>query len=184
MRTDKAEMPAIGFAQVTEADYPMLRRWLESPPMREWWGDAETTLGHIRDMVEGRDPARPFVFHVDGEPAGYIQHWSVGDEVKAGNAEDAPWLLELPPDAVGVDLSIGEPKWLGQGIGTAVLRAFLARLFAEGCETIVIDPDETNARAVRSYEKAGFTRFGRYRNKGGVTLLMTITPEGFAGAVT
>jgi hypothetical protein len=56
--------PDIRFAPVTAADYPMLRRWLESPHMREWWGEPNRELGYIRDKVEGRDTTRPFIFHV------------------------------------------------------------------------------------------------------------------------
>jgi len=158
----------------------MLRHWLESPYIREWWGAPETELGKIRDKVAGRDTTRPFIFHVDGDPLGYIQSWCVGDEIDNGNTGEAPWLVELPRDAAGVDLFIGEPDRLGKGIGTAVLRAFVSDLFSRGTPMIVIDPDETNARAVRAYEKAGFTPFGRYDNKDGVTLLMTLTPERFA----
>lgn len=172
--------PDIRFAPVAEADYPMLRHWLENPPMNEWWGEPDGEMRRIRDKVEGRDKTRPFIFFYDSEPAGYIQSWSVGDEVDGGHAAEAPWLLEVPREAVGVDLSLGRPELLGKGIGTAVLRAFLAMLFAEGVRTITIDPDETNARAIRSYEKAGFLPFGRYKIGNGVTLLMTITPQRFA----
>ncbi|WP_425416568.1 GNAT family N-acetyltransferase [Oricola indica] len=146
------DTPLIAFAAMTPADYPMLQHWLENPPMNEWWGD----------------------------PAGYIQYWSVGNEVDSGHGAEAPWLLELPRTAVGVDLSLGRPELLGRGIGTAVLRAFLARLFAEGHETVVIDPDEANSRAIRAYEKVGFREYGRYPHGSGVTVLMTITSERFA----
>ena len=139
----------IRFQPVTAADYPMLRRWMESPHMREWWGDTETELGYIREMVEGRDKTRPFIFHVDGEPTGYIQYWRVGDAVEAGFDKDEAWLRDLPEDAIGVDLSIGDPARLGMGIGTAVLDAFLDRLIAEGHKTIVIDPDEATSRGLR-----------------------------------
>lgn len=167
----------IRFAPVTADDYPLLRRWLESPPMSEWWGEPEAELAKVREKIEGRDRTRPFIFHVDGRPAGYIQHWSVGDELAGGHAGHAPWLREFPADTVGVDLSLGEADLPDRGIGTAVLRAFIARLFAQGCKKIIIDPDETNGRAVRCYEKVGFTVHGRYPTASGVTLLMTITPE-------
>jgi aminoglycoside 6'-N-acetyltransferase len=170
----------IRFTPVTAADYPMLRGWLESPHMREWWGNPDKELGQIRDKVEGRDPTRPFIFHVDGEPAGYIQYWLVGNEQKAERVAADHWVMRLPGDAVGVDLSIGDPKRLSPGIGTTVLRAFLTMLFDMGCQTIIIDPDEANHRAVRAYEKAGFVAYDRYEDVSGVTQLMRITPERFA----
>ncbi len=64
--------------------------------------------------------------------------------------------MELPSDTVGVDLSIGDPQRLGQGIGTAVLKAFVQRLRGEGHTNIIIDPDPENQRAVRAYRSAGF----------------------------
>ena len=103
-----------------------MRRWLEMPHIREWWGEPETELGYIRDMIEGRDTTRPFIFSVDGEPVGYIQYWFIGDHQNATWIADHPWLAELPSDAVGVDLSIGDPDKLSQGIGSAALRAVCA----------------------------------------------------------
>ena len=96
--------------------------------MREWWGEPDTELGYIRDMIEGRDTTRPFIFSVDGEPTGYIQYWFIGDHQNATWIADYPWLAELPSDAVGVDLSIGDPGKLSQGIGSEALRAFTERL--------------------------------------------------------
>jgi aminoglycoside 6'-N-acetyltransferase len=177
--------PAVGapsaarytFDPVGHADLPMLRRWLEMPHVREWWGDPETELGYIRDMIEGRDTTRPFIFSVDGEPVGYIQQWFLGDYQNAPWIEDNPWLAELPSDAVGVDLSIGDPARLSQGIGSGALRAFAERLVARGHRTIVIDPDVANARAVRAYMKAGFRAVPWLLGRTGDTLIMQYDPN-------
>jgi aminoglycoside 6'-N-acetyltransferase len=108
-------------------------------------------------MIEGRDATcRPFLFSLDGELAGYIQVWDVGPHQIPDWAEDNPWLMELPADAVGVDLSVADGDRLSQGIGSAVLRRFVAMLQAQGHKTIVIDPDPENGRAVSAYAKAGF----------------------------
>lgn len=171
--------PEIRFEPVTAADLPLLRRWLDSPHMRAWWGEAETELGYIMDMLEGRDTTRPFIFHIDGEPLGYIQYWTIADAISDGYGAEAPWLFDLPAGTIGVDLSIGYPDRLSKGIGTAVLRAFLAGLFDEGHKLIIIDPDEANGRAVRAYEKVGFEAYDRYSDETGVTLLMKITPARF-----
>ena len=164
--------PEIGFRPLEAADYPLLRRWLEAPHIREWWGDPEEELGHVRDMVEGRDTTRPFVILVDGLPAGYIQVWYLGHHQNAEWVARNPWLAELPDDAVGVDLSLGEPGALSKGIGSAALAAFVAALRAEGHATIVIDPDPANARAVRAYEKAGFRAVPALLGRTGDTLIM------------
>jgi len=148
---------AIVFRPVTLADLPMLDGWMARSHWREWWGEPETELAHVRDMVEGRDATcRPFIFALDGEPAGYIQVWEIGPHQVPEWADDNPWLMELPADAVGVDLSLADGARLSQGIGSSVLYCFVAMLQAEGHMTIIIDPDPANGRAVAAYRKAGF----------------------------
>lgn len=146
----------IRFVPVNNADLPMLRRWLHEPHVRQWWGDPDTELSYIRDMIEGRDTTEPFIFFVDGEALGYIQCWYVGHHQNEEWIRDHPWLAELPRNAVGVDLSICVADKLSKGIGSAVLRAFVDRLVIKGWENIIIDPDPLNGRALRAYEKAGF----------------------------
>ncbi|MCH9806321.1 MAG: acetyltransferase [Alphaproteobacteria bacterium] len=146
----------IRFEPVRAGDLPLLDSWLREPHVRKWWGDPETELGYIRDMVEGRDTTRPFIFHVDGEAVGYIQYWFIGHHQNEQWIKDYPWIGELPADTVGVDLSIGVAAKLSKGIGSTVLEAFVDRLVEEGWRNIIIDPDPANTRALRAYEKAGF----------------------------
>lgn len=147
----------ITLAPMTAADLPLLAGWMAQPHWHEWWAaDVETELGYLRDMLGGRDSTRPFLFSLDGRPVGYIQVWRVADARVEPWMTEAPWVMDLPDDAVGVDLSIGPAGSLSQGIGSRALAAFVAMLRAEGYRTIVIDPDPANARAIRAYEKAGF----------------------------
>ncbi len=147
----------LAFRPVRAADLPMLAEWLARPHWREWWGDPATELGFIRDMVEGRDSTRPYIFLRSGEPRGYIQLWYIGPHQTPEWARENPWLMELPAEAVGVDLSIAEEEHLSRGLGSAVLRAFALELHGRGFGMIIIDPDPANLRAVRAYRKAGFT---------------------------
>ena len=163
---------AIGFRPLTGADLPMLAGWMQAPHWRDWWGEPETELGHVRAMVEGRDSTRPFVIEQDGAPAGYIQMWIVRDARVEPWLTEAPWVAWLPDDAVGVDLSLADGARLGQGLGSAALAAFVALLRAEGHRTIVIDPDPENRRAVRAYEKAGFRPIPELLGRTGDSLLM------------
>ena len=129
-----------------------------------------TELGYIRDMIEGRDTTRPFIVSVDGEPVGYIQYWFIGHHQNATWIADHPWLAELPADAVGVDLSIGDAEHARRR-ASARRRCAPSRaaLIDEGHRTIIIDPDPANARAVRAYEKAGFRADPAARSAGPAT---------------
>lgn len=160
------------FAPVTLGDLPLILDWLTMPHLREWWGEPEEEFGYIRDMITGRDRTRPYVFSIDGQPVGYIQYWFVQHFQNATWVDNHPWLAELPSDAVGLDLSIGNPTKLSQGIGSGALRTFAEWLAQQGHRTIVIDPDTTNTRAVRAYEKAGFRAIPHLLGRTGDTLLM------------
>jgi RimJ/RimL family protein N-acetyltransferase len=172
----------IDFRPVTAQDYELLENWMQRPHWQEWWGEVDTELGHIREMVEGRDSTRPFLFLLDGEPAGYIQVWIIADHLAEPWLSKAPWLRDVPADSVGVDLSIGTESNLGKGLGTAVLKAFLERLAAEGRHSIIIDPDAANLRAIRAYEKAGFKSIlvapGPERKRPRRSLIMQLAVDG------
>lgn len=165
------------FRPATEADYALLARWLSEAHIREWWGDPEEELASIRDMVEGSDSTRPFIIESDGTPVGYIQYWFIGHHQNETWITEHPWLAELPADAVGVDISLGDPRSLGQGLGSAALLAFAEQLRRAGHDTIVIDPDPANARAVRAYSKAGFRPIPHLEGRTKDALLMQYHPR-------
>jgi RimJ/RimL family protein N-acetyltransferase len=146
----------VSFRPVRDADLAMLAEWLARPHWQEWWGDPVSELAYIRDMVEGRDSTRPFIFEIDGQAAGYIQVWDIGLHQTEEWARDNPWLMQLPAEAVGVDLSLADAAMLSKGFGSRVLRVFCETLRAEGKTTIIIDPGPANHRAVNAYRRAGF----------------------------
>jgi aminoglycoside 6'-N-acetyltransferase len=166
----------IGFVPVGPEHYALLAAWMTEPHWREWWGEPEEELAYIREMVEGRDTSRPFLFTLAGEPVGYIQYWFVGHHQNEQWVKDHPWLMELPPETIGVDLSIGRPEQLSKGIGATVLRDFVAKLRREGYRSIIIDPDPNNLRAVRAYRKAGFRPIPRLEGRTGDVLIMQHNP--------
>jgi aminoglycoside 6'-N-acetyltransferase len=140
---------AYAFRPMTAADMPMARRWLETPEVRRWWGDADGQVSLLEEDLD--DPrmamwivsheSRPFAYIQDYDPRAFAMH-HFGD---------------LPPGSRGIDQFIGEPDMLDRGHGSAFIRAHVDRLFAAGAPVVGTDPDPGNARAIRAYEKAGFT---------------------------
>ncbi len=86
-------------------------------------------------------------------PVGYIQFYPVAEN-------EAPYYgLTDSAEVWGLDLFLGFPERWGKGLGTQTLRLVLGYLFQQrGARRVVVDPVATNARAIRSYEKAGFRR--------------------------
>ena len=148
--------PAVSFRPVTADDLDTIAGWLAQPHVRQWWGEPETEIAAIREMVEGRCPTRPFLIVVAGEPVGYIQHWSIAQFSSDDWTSAHPWLLSIPEGSVGIDLLVGDPGRVEKGLGSAALASFAEKLRAEGNGTIVIDPHPANRRAIRAFEKAGF----------------------------
>lgn len=109
----------------------------------------------------------PFIACIVDQPIAYIQCWWPAQH------PDVPWVRGMKMSERGIDISIGDASNLGQGFGTMIIKAFAAKLFAEGATRLVIDPDKRNARAIAAYLKAGFTP---YMEADG-DLLMELLPE-------
>ncbi len=61
-------------------------------------------------------------------------------------------------------ISIGEKEYWGKGYGTDAMRVVLRYAFTElNLHRVSLTVFEYNPRAIRSYEKAGFTLEGRER---------------------
>jgi aminoglycoside 6'-N-acetyltransferase len=85
--------------------------------------------------------------------AGYIQAYDP-------HAWPGHHFADQPPWTRGVDQYIGEADLLNQGHGPAFIRQFCDELIAKGAPVVVTDPHPNNSRAIRAYEKAGFSRYG------------------------
>ena len=150
MPTDRA--PRYDFRSVTERDLTLLRRWLEQPHVARWWGDPEKGIDEARQAMD-EISVEPLIVELDGRPIAYLQSYDP-------HLEDGHRYQDQPFGTLGIDISIGDAELTGKGHGAAIIRQFCAALFDEGAPRIVIDPHPDNARAIRAYEKAGFTPIG------------------------
>ena len=146
----------------------MLRHWLSQPHAQAWWGNVEDEIALIYD---DRGEHQPFIACVDDEPIAYIQAWWPSKH------PDLPWQHKMTPTTWGIDITIGDAHNLGCGLGSMIVKAFAAKLFAEGATRLIIDPDITNERAVAAYVKAGFTPYNTYVSAAGTDLLMELFPD-------
>jgi aminoglycoside 6'-N-acetyltransferase len=176
------EAGSIRFEPIAEGHLPMMHDWLKQPHVRQWWGDPDEELALIRRILTEDDGTEGFIVFVDSAPLGYIQSWRPAKFAGTHWVEEAPWLRNVPRDTIGIDIFIGPADLVAQGVGPQAIRAFAERLFALGAPRLIIDPDAGNRRAVRVYEKVGFTTFGRHDGKSESTILMELTPAALARA--
>ena len=161
----------ISFRPLVDDDLPMLHQWLNRPHVAEWWATPATLADLIEEYgshTAGVAPHQAFIAMADDQPIGFIQSY-----IAAASHDEAWWLDEHDPGVRGIDQFLANESQLGQGLGTAMIRAFIARLFADPAVTrIQTDPDPLNARAIRCYEKAGFRAAGEITTPDGPALLM------------
>lgn len=129
-------------------DSERLLSWLAQPHVAKWWGDPVPALQHARTCA----PESHALIVVEGTPVGYVC-WRKPpkEELEAVN------LADLPSGLVDVDIFIGEPDLLGQGVGSRALESLLERLGREPFVTFAgLGTSASNTGAIRCFERAGF----------------------------
>jgi RimJ/RimL family protein N-acetyltransferase len=173
------------FRALTSSDLPLLHDWLGRPHVVEWWEPAPSFAEVQADYLPRLAPQAmgpldapagvvQYLAFLGDEPFGYVQAYRV-----MAHQADGWWLDEQDPHALGSDQFIGLPARLGQGLGTQMLRVFMAFLFEDPRVTsIQTDPEPTNARAIAAYRKAGFRDLGIVETPDGPALLMKLARSG------
>ncbi|MCB1739652.1 MAG: acetyltransferase [Gammaproteobacteria bacterium] len=141
----------------TADDLEMLRRWdaephiVDAKGMEDWGWESE--------LARDPDWREQLIAEIDNRPIGFVQ---IIDPAR----EDAHYWGDCPDNLRAIDIWIGEPAYVGRGLGTQMMRMAIQRCFAEPCvEAIIIDPLASNTRARRFYERLGF-RFLEHRRFG------------------
>ena len=152
------------FRPMSVADLPMVRRWLETPHVAQWWHNPGEQFALVSEDLD--HPAMDqFVVTVGDRPFAYLQCY-----------DPAAWsdngLGTHPLGTRGIDQFIGEPDMVDCGHGSALIRGFVDGLLEKGTPRVVTDPDPENIRAVRAYEKAGFQKVSLVDTPDGRALLM------------
>ena len=162
--------PGLRFEPLREADLALLHAWLQRAHVAAWW-QPTPTVDELRADYFGpeADAAQACMAWHEGEPIGFIQCYSV---VHSGAGW---WPDETDPGARGIDQFLADGTRLGQGLGRAMIRAFLEQVFADPAVTVVqTDPQPGNERAIRCYRAAGFRDAGIVQTPDGPALLMRL----------
>lgn len=155
-----ADLPGpVTVRALSRDDLPLLHRWLNMPHVRRWWRGEPATLTEVErkygPRVDGVVPTRMFVIELQGERVGIIQCYRHADHNQWDNAVGIP-------AAAGIDYLIGEPSYIGRGVGSAAIACFTPHVFASypDIDVIVAAPQADNHASRRALEKAGFTLAG------------------------
>jgi aminoglycoside 6'-N-acetyltransferase len=173
-------------------DYERMVGWRNSPHVREWWDPDDPPLSlaaavdELRPYTQPSDPTVACIIEVAGRPVGFIQFYSWDG--------DQDYLTEtgvsVPEGSWGLDIFIGEPGLIEQGIGSRTVRLLSDHLFdARGATAVALVTEAGNARARAAYARAGMrvegARFLDTDTRGGQRvesiLMIRDRPDGTAG---
>jgi RimJ/RimL family protein N-acetyltransferase len=170
--------PDIRFESLGAAHLALLADWFGRPHVAQWWDGPRSVAGVAAEYLEpagAPDAALPFIALDRERPIGYIQSYVAVD---CGEGWWAGW---SDRSVVGIDQFIAEESALGQGLGAAMISAFVRRLFAERTVSkIVVDPSVANRRAIACYRKCGFRDTGIIATPDGDAVLMELHPRAVA----
>jgi len=138
-------------------DFSIIENWITYPHVIQGWGDSKETW----ESINQHSPTKSAMINVGVAPVGYLC-WQVPTKLELSEAG----LDDLPGDLVDIDIMVGEPNFLGQGIGPQALMLLLSQLSAEGVKIVGLATTVSNERALRAYEKVGFTRYRRFNENG------------------
>jgi len=150
---------------MTDNDYDFMAKWLSTREVLEFYGDNNSpfSIEQVRKKYEPRVRGEilvlPFIVELDGSPMGFMQYYKL-------QAEELKDLSYLNNEVVfGIDQFIGNPNLFNKGYGTIMVCKFIELIInITDAEIIIVDPEVSNERAIRCYEKCGFTKVKTIKN--------------------
>jgi aminoglycoside 6'-N-acetyltransferase len=139
-------------------DLPDLVRWRQAAHVHKWWvaegePSEENVTAQYAPEIDGMTPTRLWIAEVNGRSVGFVQDYRIKDYPEFA-------MLGPDPEAIGLDYAIGEESWVGKGLGTRILWAWLQRTrhrFPEATAYFAA-PDHRNESSLRVLDKLGFER--------------------------
>lgn len=175
------EAPRIGYRPMTRGDLPALVAWQAAPHVARWWSGSgpvtvEAAERRYGPRIDGLEATRLWVIEVAGRSVGWVQDYRIGDHPDFA-------ILTGEPDAIGLDYAIGEPAWVGRGVGTRALWVFLRDVLRPrhpAVSTYLAAPDHRNTGSRRVLSKLGFEEglwFDEPEADGSVRTVVTCTMD-------
>lgn len=132
-------------------DGPLLKDWLQRPHVHKWW-----SMQQHEDLVRRLADSHAIIL-AENIPVGYVC-W----EVPPRHELEAAGLVDLPDGLFDLDILIGEPDYLGRGIGPMALLLLCEWLRQDGARYLGAAIPVDNTRSRRAAEKAGFEVFREF----------------------
>lgn len=144
---------------MSRGDLGLMAKWLNTKEVLEFFGDpdAPPSARQVQEKygprIDGMSAVEPYIAETESKPFAFMQCYRLTDE------DYKSYGYSVEETVYGIDQFIGEPELLGKGYGTRMVTEFLSFIFNErGADAVTVDPELTNPRAIRCYEKCGFQK--------------------------
>ena len=147
------------FRRLTRDDFDLLAQWLAEPHVVAWWNHEYSRDALERDfgrVIDGEEPAEDFVVERDGVPVGLIQYSRFSDH--PAYVEEMADVYPVGDGAVSIDYLLGDPAVVGRGVGSAMIRDFVDRIWITdpSATHVVVPVNSANEGSWRALLNAGF----------------------------
>ncbi|UJL46069.1 GNAT family N-acetyltransferase [Virgibacillus sp. NKC19-16] len=150
------EKESLQVRQLLTKDNHLLAKWLSNPLVLEFYEgrdnpfDIEIVNKKFYNQKNNRLSC--IVMYKEVE-IGYIQYYQLDEKTRATYGYDES------ENIYGIDQFIGETEYWNRGIGTLLVKSMVDFLMQhKQVDRVVMDPQITNKRALKCYEKCGFTK--------------------------
>lgn len=144
----------VNLRAVEPDDYRLLWQWVNDPEVMVYWGrpgnsESLPEVSRLEAEQAARGTSRKYMVEtLDGRAIGQIDYYELNWQARSA------W----------TSIMIADREYWGGGYGTDAMRTLLSYLFNQmGLHRISLTAHITNTRAIRSYEKNGFTSEGTLR---------------------
>jgi len=137
----------------------LMKKWLNDKDVQHFYhgNDSEFNENQIKTKYKCRENGEDSVFgmiiNYEENHIGYIQYYEITDDIKMffGLNENEGFYHAF-------DVFIGEKEYWNRGIGSEIVRSMLFFIFNSiKSESVFIDPQCWNKRAINCYKKCGFS---------------------------
>ena len=115
----------ISFRPLSEEHFALIHTWFNEPHVQFFYSLRAWTIEEVHQKlipyIQGKGGMECYIISIDKTPMGYIQCYPV---------KEYPWdnqnlLEDVIQNSAGMDLFIGEKKFIRKGLGCKIVEAFL-----------------------------------------------------------
>lgn len=169
----------INFRRLQKNDLKYMHKWLNHGLVAKWYSKKQLTMEEVVEKylpyINNEKPTQAYLILYDDNPVGYIQTYKI---------EDYPEYLkviDIEENASGIDLFIGEEKYINRGLGKYIISKFLEEIVFNffDSESCILGPEPGNIAAIKTYEKVGFKHVKTVQTEDGFEYVMRIGKDEF-----